>query len=57
MTKSTLMAIMGRMATYTGQNITWDMVLNSKEDLTPPKYEFGSLPMPPVAMPGVTKFV
>jgi predicted dehydrogenase len=55
MTKSTLMAIMGRMATYTGQVVTWDALLNSKEDLTPPRYEFGSLPMPPVAMPGVTK--
>jgi predicted dehydrogenase len=57
MTKSTLMAIMGRMATYTGQEITWEKALNSKEDLTPPKYEFGSLPVPPVARPGVTKFV
>ena len=56
MTKSTLMAIMGRMATYTGQVITWDMALNSKEDLTPPKYEFGDLPVAPVAMPGKTKF-
>jgi predicted dehydrogenase len=57
MTKSTLLAIMGRMATYTGQVITWEMALNSKEDLTPAKYEFGSLPVPPVAMPGITKFV
>jgi predicted dehydrogenase len=57
MTKSTLMAIMGRMATYTGQVITWDMALNSKEDLTPPKYEFGPLPVAPVAMPGITKFI
>ncbi len=56
MTKSTLMAIMGRMATYTGQVITWDMALNSKEDLSPAKYEFGDLPTPPVAMPGITKF-
>jgi predicted dehydrogenase len=57
MTQSTLMAIMGRMATYTGQVIKWDMALNSKEDLTPAKYEFGPLPMPEVARPGVTKFV
>ncbi|MCS7014845.1 MAG: Gfo/Idh/MocA family oxidoreductase [Gemmatales bacterium] len=57
MTKSTLMAIMGRMATYTGKLITWEMALNSKEDLTPPKYEFGPLPVPPVAKPGVTPFV
>jgi hypothetical protein len=55
--KSTLLAIMGRWATYTGQEITWDMVWNSKQDLTPASYEFGPLPMPPVATPGVTKFV
>jgi hypothetical protein len=57
LTKSTLMAILGRMATFTGQVITWEQPLNSKEDLTPPKYEFTSLPVPPVAMPGFTKFV
>jgi predicted dehydrogenase len=54
---STLMAIMGRMATYTGQEITWEMALNSKQDLTPPKYEFGPLTVAEVAKPGVTKFV
>jgi predicted dehydrogenase len=57
MAKSTLMAIMGRMATYTGQEIRWEQALNSEEDLSPPRYEFGSLPVPPVARPGVTKFV
>jgi predicted dehydrogenase len=58
MAKSTLLAIMGRMAAYTGQQITWEMALNSKEDLTPPRYDWDvPLPVPPVAMPGVTKFV
>ncbi|HEY7312439.1 MAG TPA: Gfo/Idh/MocA family oxidoreductase [Gemmataceae bacterium] len=57
MAKSSLMAIMGRMATYTGQVITWDMAMNSKEDLSPTAYEFGPLPVPPVARPGVTKFI
>lgn len=57
MCKSTLMAIMGRMSAYTGQTLTWDQVLNSKEDLTPAKYEFGELAMPKVAVPGVTQFV
>jgi len=56
MCKSTLMAIMGRMAAYTGQEITWDMALNSKEDLSPAGYAWGRLPMPAVAMPGVTRF-
>jgi hypothetical protein len=54
---STLMSLMGRMATYTGQKITWDMALNSKEDLSPPKYDWGPLKYAPVAVPGVTKFV
>jgi predicted dehydrogenase len=57
MAKSTLMAILGRMATYTGQVITWEQAMNSTEDLTPAKYEFGPLPVPPVARPGVTKFI
>jgi predicted dehydrogenase len=57
MSQSTLLAIMGRMAAYTGKVITWEMALNSKEDLTPPAYEMGPLPVPPVAMPGKTKFV
>jgi len=56
MTKSTLMAIMGRMATYTGQEITWDKALNSKQDLSPPELAFGPLSVPEVAKPGVTKF-
>jgi hypothetical protein len=46
------------MAAYTGQAITWDMAMNSQEDLTPPKYEWDlPLPLPPVAKPGVTKFM
>lgn len=57
MAKSTLMAIMGRMATYTGKEITWDMAWNSKEDLTPPHYEWRDLATPPVAVPGVTPFL
>jgi predicted dehydrogenase len=56
MSKSTLLAILGRMATYTGKEITWDAAYNSKEDLNPPAYEWGKLATPPVAMPGVTKF-
>lgn len=57
MARSTLLAIQGRMATYTGREITWDMAWNSKEDLTPERYEWGPCPMPPVAVPGVTPVV
>ena len=28
------------------------MILNSKEDLSPPRYEFGPLAMPPHPVPG-----
>jgi predicted dehydrogenase len=57
MAYSTLLAIMGRMATYTGQIVTWDMALNSQEDLTPASYDWGPIETPPIAIPGVTKFV
>jgi predicted dehydrogenase len=57
MTHSTLLAIMGRMACYTGQEITWDAALNSQEDLQPEKLEWGDVKIPEVAMPGITKFV
>jgi hypothetical protein len=57
MTKSTLMAILGRMTTYTGQALTWEQAYNSTEDLTPKDFRSGNLPTPPVAIPGVTKFV
>jgi predicted dehydrogenase len=55
--RSTLLALMGRTAAYTGLIVTPEMILNSKEDLSPPKYEFGPLAMPPVPVPGTTKFV
>src|SRR5439155_4046203 len=52
---STLLAIMARMAAYTGQVITWDMALQSKEDLSPPQYAWGDVPRHPVPRPGVTR--
>ena len=55
-TKS-MMGIMGRMATYTGQQITWDGLMRSREKLGPDHYEFGSMAVEPVAMPGKTKLV
>jgi predicted dehydrogenase len=59
MAKSTLMAILGRMVCYTGQMITWDQALNSTENLNPPDgYRWDRAPViPPVARPGVTRFV
>ena len=55
MCKSTLMAIMGRMACYTGQAVTWEQAMNSREDLSPPRYDWIELPVPPVARPGITR--
>jgi predicted dehydrogenase len=57
MTKSTMLAILGRMASYTGRKITWDEAMNSKEDLSPAAYAWGPAPKPSIAIPGVTQFV
>ena len=44
MVNSTLISIMGRMAAYTGKDVTWDEVLNSNLYLGPKTYAFGSVP-------------
>ena len=56
MANSTLTAILGRMAAYTGQTITWEQALNSKESLMPEKLDPAAPPPPVVAIPGRTKF-
>lgn len=63
--KSTMTSILGRMATYSGQIVTWDKAINSGLDLHPKVYSFDALPpvLPnadgfyPVAVPGVTRYV
>ncbi|UCF37973.1 MAG: Gfo/Idh/MocA family oxidoreductase [Acidobacteriota bacterium] len=56
--ESSLTAIMGRMSAYTGKEVEWDWVLNeSKLDLSPPRYEFGDLPVRPVAIPGTSPLI
>eukprot|EP00913_Durusdinium_trenchii_P028411 g26639.t1 len=54
MAQSTLLAIMGRMATYTGKAITWQQAMNSKEDLSPAKYAWGPIEMPEAGLGGLT---
>jgi len=49
---STLTAIMGREAAYTGQPVEWDRILNARLDLTPPRIEMGDVPVPAVPLPG-----
>jgi predicted dehydrogenase len=58
MAHSTMTAIMGRMAAYTGQEVTWEEALNSKEQLVPEKLDWKmKLPIAPLAVPGFTKLV
>ena len=54
---STLLALMGRMAAYTGEFITWEQALNSQESLVPSSFSWGEAPQRPVPRPGLTKFV
>lgn len=57
MCRSSMLGIMGRMACYTGKEITWEQAMNSEENMTPEKYEWGSLPVASVALPGITPFI
>jgi myo-inositol 2-dehydrogenase/D-chiro-inositol 1-dehydrogenase len=51
MAQSTLMGIMSRMATYTGETVTYEDALNHHERLGPEVYAFGDHPMPAVRTP------
>lgn len=55
---STMLGIMGRMSAYTGKTITWEEAMKSEEVLAPaePLTWDMKLPVPPVPMPGRTKF-
>jgi predicted dehydrogenase len=56
--ESTLTAIMGRMATYTGRMVTWEQALNSKEDSFPTDLQWDmALKVAPVSVPGKTKLI
>jgi hypothetical protein len=56
-------AILGRMATYSGQVVTWDEAMKSETDLGPKRYSWDAeAPVKPgadglyaCAMPGLTK--
>jgi myo-inositol 2-dehydrogenase/D-chiro-inositol 1-dehydrogenase len=55
--ESTLTAIMGRMSAYTGKAITWDEALNSEHKWAPDNLSLdASLPIPPVPVPGESRF-
>jgi predicted dehydrogenase len=63
--KSTMTAILGRYASYSGNVVTWDEALNSEISLMPDRLAWDALPkvLPnfdgtyPYAIPGVTKVV
>ena len=51
--ESTMTCIMGREAAYSGQKITWDMMMNSQLDLLPKSFDDStSFPVPPLPVPG-----
>ena len=55
---SCLLGIMGRMAAYTGQEITWEMAMNSKESIVPDVSSWDAkVEFPAMAMPGRTRSV
>ena len=46
------------MAAYTGQEITWEQAMNSQQAIVPEQLDWKmKLDFPPMAMPGVTKFI
>jgi len=49
---STLAAIMGRTAAYTGAEVSWEQALNDSTDLFPRELKMGPLPQATVPMPG-----
>jgi len=56
--ESTLTCIMGREAAYSGLEITWDMIMNSQQDLFPKQLGGDvKLEVPPLPVPGVYRFV
>ena len=58
MAHTSLMTLMGRMAAYTGQEITWEQALNSKEQLVPGTLDWKTkIELTPPPQPGKTKFV
>jgi predicted dehydrogenase len=56
MTNSSMMGVMGRMAAYTGEVVTWEKAWASVEKLASDDVELGPMVVQPVAVPGRTKF-
>jgi len=55
--ESTMTCIMGRESAYSGQEITWEQIMNSKLDLQPKAFDYKlEMGAPPLPVPGVYKF-
>ena len=60
MANSTMMAILGRMAAYSGQTLTWEEALNSGQSIGPSFSDYAwelKFKGPAIATPGVTKVI
>ncbi len=56
--ESTMTCIMARESAYSGLEITWDMIMNSKQDLQPKAFDYNlKMDMAPLPIPGQYKFV
>jgi predicted dehydrogenase len=56
--ETTMTCIMAREAAYSGMKITWDMIMNSQQDLLPKSFDYkASVPVPPLPVPGQYKFM
>jgi len=51
--ETTMTCIMGREAAYSGEKVTWEMMMKSELDLLPKSFSYkDSLPVPPLPVPG-----
>lgn len=55
--ESTMTGILGREATYSGTEVTWDQAMASETRLGPAEVTLGDFAVPEVPMPGSHKFV
>ncbi|MEP6735989.1 MAG: Gfo/Idh/MocA family oxidoreductase [Chryseolinea sp.] len=60
MANSTMVAILGRMAAYSGQTLSWEEAINSNQNLGPAFEDYAwdfKYKSPEIAIPGVTKVI
>jgi predicted dehydrogenase len=56
--ESTMTCIMARESAYSGQKVTWEMIMNSKLDLQPKAFDYDmKMDPPPLPIPGEYKFI